>query len=150
LATISVCADTGLLPGPHCHHVVREHFAPSALPHETCRAHDEHGAVALAPRYAEWVARARPASVVVASPAHRAAPRVAYPRDGSTLLVSTESAPEITLRATADGEAADARFEIDGHALHTAQWPMVRGHHVVVAMLDGRRSEPTEFDVVAR
>ena len=148
LATISVCAQTGLLPGPHCHHVVRERFDPAAIPVATCHGHHEDGALALAPRYAEWARRARPSGVVIASThaAHATAPRVAYPHDGATLLAPSNAAPEITLR-TAAGED-DARFEVDGARLRDARYRLRPGHHVVVATLDGRRSAPVAFDVL--
>lgn len=149
LATVSVCAQTGLLPGPRCHHVVRERFDPAALPHERCSAHEEDGTLALAPRYAAWAARARPSGVVVAEAsreAHREPPRVTYPQDGATLLAPSASAPEITLHASSDG----ARFEIDGEAVRGARWRMAPGEHVLVAVLDGRRSAPSRFEVIGR
>jgi penicillin-binding protein 1C len=152
LATVTVCAQTGLLPGPHCHHVVRERFDPVALPHATCRAHDDDGTLALAPRYAEWARRARPSGVAIAhAEGYRAPPRVSYPREGATLLAPSATAPEITLRAAA-GEAVadDARFEVDGAMLHDARYRLAPGHHVVVAMLDGHRSAPVGFEVIAR
>lgn len=145
LATVSVCAQTGLLPGPHCHHVVREHFDPSALPHETCHGHADDGTLALAPRYAEWARRASPAGVTVraATPsAHHAPVRMSYPRDGATLLVP--HAATITLRASEEG----ARFEVDGHPLAADRWALAPGHHTVVAVLDRERSEASEIDVV--
>jgi hypothetical protein len=88
--------------------------------------------------------------VVIASTPHHEAPRIAYPRAGATLLAPEEAAPEITLRATAAGEPVDARFELDGRRLASPTWRMTRGRHVLVAMLDGRRSEETEFEVVGR
>lgn len=154
LATVTVCAQTGLLPGPHCHHVVRERFDPAALPHRTCDAHTQDGTLALAPRYADWARRATPSGVRVtaaAPTAHHAPPRVAYPRDGATLLAPrADSTTEITLRALVGGEpAADARFEIDGAALAGARWRLTPGRHVLMALLDGQRSEPTEFEVLS-
>ncbi len=149
LATVSVCAETGLLPGPRCHHLRRERFDPAALPHETCRGHAADGSLELAPRYADWARHAQPAGVVIAASAHaehRAAPRVTYPSDGATLLGSATAPPEITLRASEDG----VRFELDGHALRGERWRLAPGSHVVVAVADGQRSEPSGFEVLTR
>ncbi len=155
LATVSVCAQTGLLPGPHCHHVVRERFDPAALPHATCHSHDAEGALSLAPRYAEWAHRALPSGVVVAETAHashRSPPHVVYPREGATLIAaSSVAAPEITLRAASGaGAIDDARFEIDGGLVRDARWRLAPGHHMVVAIVDRQRSTPIAFDVLER
>src|SRR6185369_8681175 len=73
LETTSVCAVTGLLPGAHCRDVVVERFAPGTAPTEPCRAHRDDGTVTLDARYADWIARARPSGVAVASSAPREA-----------------------------------------------------------------------------
>jgi penicillin-binding protein 1C len=151
LATVAVCAHSGLLPGPHCHHVVREHFAPDAIPHATCDAHADDGTVLLASRYADWVRRAHPAGAALAPTAPSTAPpRVSYPRDGATLLSpSAAHPPEITLRAALGEQPTDAaRFEVDGTALASNRWPLRPGHHVLVAVVDGRRSAPSSIEVL--
>jgi penicillin-binding protein 1C len=154
LASVEVCAHTGLLPGPHCHHIVRERFPADAIPTSRCAAHDETGALLLPARYADWIRRARPPGVALETEPHRetTVARVAYPRDGATLLTpSLAEPPTIPLRAV-DGDApiGDVTFELDGVRLATASWRMVPGHHRITPVVRGRRGEESEFDVVTR
>ncbi len=152
LVPVSVCAASGLRPGPGCHHVIEERFAPGTAPAETCDAHDEHGDLVLAARYADWVRQAHPLGVARtflsrASPEDD--PVVREPRDGARwLLDPARGATLVSLRATVSGmTVADARWEVDGTRLPGAAWELRAGDHEVVAVWQGRRSRISRVHV---
>ena len=60
---VSVCAASGLRPGPRCQHLVEERLVPGTLLGETCDAHDDRGDLVLPARYADWVAKTHPMGV---------------------------------------------------------------------------------------
>jgi penicillin-binding protein 1C len=152
LVPATVCAATGLRPGPRCRHVVEERFAPGTIPDETCEAHDEHGELILPARYADWARTTHPLGVAHtflsrASPDD--VPVVREPRDGARwLLDPAHGATAAPLRA-AVGEltVADARWEVDGVRLAGQEWEIQPGDHQVVAVWRGRRSRPARVHV---
>lgn len=152
LLSASVCAATGLRPGPRCAHLVEERFAPGTLAAEVCDAHDDHGDLLLPVRYADWIARNHPPGVARASlaPAALAEPPVVRePRDGARWLVdAARGATSVPLRASAGGaDLADVRWEVDGVPLPDASWELTPGDHSFVAAWQGRRSGPARVHV---
>jgi penicillin-binding protein 1C len=154
LVPVSICADTGLLPGPRCHHTTVERFLPGTAPSRECDAHDEHGAVLLAPRFADWIRRTHPAGVsempLAAAPGDDV-PLVREPRDGTRWLLDPSRGPvRVDLRAVArGGELADAdvAWEVDGARMRDAAWELRPGEHTFVATWRGRRSVPVHVTV---
>jgi penicillin-binding protein 1C len=156
LVPIPICADTGLLPGPRCHHTVVERFLPGTLPSRACDAHDAHGDVLLPARYAEWIRRTHPAGVAEAPLALALSDGtlvVHEPRDGARWLVDPSRGPVgIPLRAAvgstelADG---DVSWQVDGAPVRGAAWEPRAGEHAIVAVWRGRRSRPVHVTVTA-
>jgi penicillin-binding protein 1C len=151
LAHAHVCAHSGLRPGPRCTHVVEEVFARGRVPTRTCEVHGEDGAVLLEPRYASWLARTAPIGMRLRGAPAGAAPaepRVVYPAAGAILVLPPGARPRIPLRAAvADTPRTDASFEIDGRSVEGASWPLEPGTHEVVAVVAGRRSPASRFEV---
>ena len=152
LVPVSVCAATGLRPGPRCQHLVEERFSPGTLPGETCDAHDDRGDLVLPARYADWVAKTHPMGVArtfqARAPAGEA-PLVREPRDGARWLVDpARGTTVVPLHATVGGLAVEAvRWEVDGAPLEGASWPLRAGDHQVVAVWQGRRSRAARVRV---
>ncbi len=152
LVPASICADSGLRPGPRCHHVIEERFAPGALPAETCEAHDDAGDLVLPARYADWVRKTRPPGVsqsVVARVATSDEPVVREPRDGARWLVDpARGATVVPLHAVVAGVTVpDVSWEVDGARLDGSGWTIQPGDHAVVAVWQGRRSRPAHVHV---
>lgn len=141
-----VCTQTGLRPGPHCHHVAQESFSRGNVPTRTCDAHDEDGTLLLAPRYATWLAEAAPLGMRIGQATASRAPalRVTYPEDGAVLLMPLrESSASIPLRANAD----DVTFEVDGTRLPSGLYRLREGEHTVIAITGRTRSTANVFSV---
>lgn len=152
LAHVHVCHHTGLLPGPRCTHVASEVFARGRAPTRVCEGHDDDGALFLSERYRAWLQGARPLGMRLRgdTPAQAAALalRVTHPAAGAVLVAPSGSRPRIPLRASLGTmPRADARFEIDGRPIEGDAWTLAEGAHHVEAILDGRRSEPSRFEV---
>ncbi len=152
LVGVAVCAATGLRAGPSCTHVIQERFAPGSLPSETCEAHDEHGDVVLAPRYADWILRTQPTGVArsfLAPTATSEEPVVREPREGARFLVDSTRGPTLVpLHAWVGAtEVHDVLWEVDGKPLGGAEWDLVSGDHTVVAEWKGHRSRPASVHV---
>jgi penicillin-binding protein 1C len=149
-----VCSQTGLRPGPRCTHVVDEVFARGHVPSRTCDQHAEDGALLLGERYASWVEANAPLGARLrgaTASAGELAPRVTHPAEGAVLVAPPGAHPRIPLRAAIGALArSDARFEIDGVALEEAAWALAPGAHTVVAIVAGRRSGPSRFEVRTR
>jgi penicillin-binding protein 1C len=152
LVQVPVCAQTGDLPGTRCRHVVEERFVPGTVPVRTCEAHGDGGEVLLPHRYADWVARVRPAGMRLRDASQapvEVRPRVAYPAHGARLLADPDRGEtRIPLRATLAGAtAADVEWEIDGVPWREPTMPLRRGEHRIVAIWRGRRSEEARIAV---
>lgn len=149
-----VCAHTGLRPGPRCTHVVDEAFARGRVPTRACDQHAEDGALLLDERYASWVEASAPLGIRLRGAqagALEVAPRVTHPAEGAVLVAPPGAHPRIPLRAAVGALArSDARFEVDGHPVEGAGWPLEPGSHTVVAIVGGRRSPPSRFEVRTR
>jgi penicillin-binding protein 1C len=155
LAHAHVCHQTGLLPGPRCTHVVSELFPRGHVPTRTCDGHDADGALLLSERYRGWLAESRPLAMRLRSEGHAPAAdlpiRVTHPEDGAILVAPPGSRVRIPLRAALGlSPRADARFEIDGRVVEGETWQLTEGTHHVVAVVAGRRSEPSTFEVRGR
>ncbi|AKF07657.1 transglycosylase domain-containing protein [Sandaracinus amylolyticus] len=148
----SICAHTGLLAGARCHAVVTERFTAGTTPTRTCDAHAEDGALLLPPRYAEWIARVRPADVRVRTSEGSTlvtAPVVVHPRAGARMLADPRRGEtRIPLRATIAGALADdVEWEIDGAVWREPTWPLRPGEHRFVARARGLRSDEARITV---
>ena len=155
LVAVSVCAASGLRPGPRCKHVVEERFIPGKLPAETCDAHDDHGDLVLPARYADWVRKTHPVGVASASAAlaaHGEEPVVSEPHDGARWLIDpARGATLVPLRAAVAGmTVGDVSWEVDGKKLDGSAWELARGEHQVIATWHGRRSRAARVRVDAR
>jgi penicillin-binding protein 1C len=160
LIPVPICADTGLVPGPRCHHTVVERFLPGTLPSRACDAHDEHGDLLLPVRYADWIRRAHPAGVAdvplasASAATGDAAPVVREPPDGARWLVDpSRGTVLVPLRASASGADLpdpEVAWEVDGSHLREAAWEPRPGEHAIVAVWRGRRSRPVHVTVAAR
>jgi membrane carboxypeptidase/penicillin-binding protein PbpC len=152
LVPVTVCAASGLLPGPRCKHAVEERFSPGTVPDQTCEAHDERGDVILPARYADWVRKTHPLGVAQTFQSRASAedvPVVREPRDGARwLLDPARGATRVPLRvAVGEMTVTDARWEVDGVRLTGAEWQIEPGDHEVVAVWQGKRSRPAKVHV---
>jgi penicillin-binding protein 1C len=154
LIPVSICADTGLLPGPRCHHTTVERFLPGTAPTHECNGHDDHGDLLLPPRYADWIRRTHPAGVAegqLAPTSDGESPQIREPRAGTRLLLDPTRGPvRVHLRATAshaDLADADVVWEVDGARLPDPSWELRPGEHWVVAVWGGRRSQAVHLTV---
>jgi len=148
LARAIVCGHTGRLAGARCTHATPERFAPGTAPTRVCDAHRADGSVELDARYARWLRDHHPAGFALATGAPAdGAPRVAYPDDGSRLLVRPGG--EVPLRATVRGRTVAARWEVDGAPLDGQGWRGAEGEHVLVAVVGDRRSDPVHVELRA-
>jgi penicillin-binding protein 1C len=155
LAHAHVCHQTGLLPGARCTHVVSEVFPRGHVPTRTCDGHDADGALLLSERYRAWLAETRPLAMRLRSEGHAAAAdlpiRVTHPEDGAILVAPPGSRARIPLRAAlGSAPRPEARFEIDGRRVEGEAWELAAGPHRIVAIVDGRRSEESSFEVRTR
>jgi penicillin-binding protein 1C len=123
------------------------------------------------PEYLEWAhAAGRPLAPVRESPTcpprrsnFAATPSdvaVTFPLDGDRFAWLPDLAPDaqsLPLRARVDTRTASlprtVQFIVNGRALtpvgppFTASWPLIRGHHTVVAKVGDKTSPPIAFDV---
>jgi penicillin-binding protein 1C len=158
LVRATVCAPTGLLPGPDCPSPVEEWFVAGTQPEatESYYLRDEHGRLAVNPP-PEARAWAVEAGVLVASTPVSADPaaavRIVAPPPGSVLFLSPElPAQEVLLAASAPPGTTDLRFLVDGAAVGaasgaaTAVWRLEPGAHVIEvhARLPGGQSVRAE------
>ncbi len=145
-----VCARTGLRAGPRCTHVVRERFVPGTVPAAVCEAHDVHGHDVLAPRYAAWVDRTRPAGVTVGTGGAVTAVEIRSPGDGARLAIDPSRGDTVVpLRATAPARGVvPAQWEVDGRSLPDGRWVASAGQHRIVAVWNGVRSAEANVTVV--
>lgn len=154
LVASPVCADTGLAPGPGCHHVVTERFAPGSAPSEVCDAHDDHGDLLLPARYSAWIEHTRPARVARASivPRGEGALAVREPKDGASwIMEASKGRVVVPLRATLGGtEIAGVTWEVDGVRIASDRWDVTPGAHTFIAILQDKRSAPARIEVGVR
>jgi penicillin-binding protein 1C len=153
LAHAHVCRHSGLLPGPRCTHIVSEVFRRGHVPTRTCDGHDADGALLLSERYRAWLAASRPLAMRLRSEAEPSSVselpiRVTHPEGGAILVAPVGLRARIPLRAALGATPrSDARFEIDGRAVDGDSWELAPGSHRIVALVQGRRSEPSAFEV---
>ena len=161
----TVCAPTGLLPGPDCPNAVRELFVRGTVPtrREGYFSRTANGEVAISPP-PEARAWAIDAGLALRDePAGESAGlRIVSPGDGATLFLAPElRVQEVLLRATAGAGARDISFRIDGIPAGTATGgdarlvhPLAAGRHLLEATaryVDGSTvTTSSSFEVKAR
>ena len=168
MAAVTVCAPTGLLPGPHCPSPVREWFEAGTAPTEAeaywVRLPD--GALAADPpaEARSWAARAglRLAPWSGGGSAGGAALTIVQPAPGAVLYLAPElERQEVLLRASAPAGAGRVEFFVDGAAAGAAEgpdalvrWPLTLGKHRLearAALPDGSVAVATaSYEVRAR
>jgi len=139
----TVCAPTGLLPGPDCASPVRELFVAGTEPvaHEHYYTRAEDGAIAVDPP-TEARAWARDAGLTltgVAQPDLGDAIRIVTPATGSLYWLAPElGAQELVLRAAAAPGIERLTFVVDGAIVGDATatdpsitWTLAPGRHAV-------------------
>lgn len=153
LSVVEICADSGLLAGENCPHVIEERFAQGTTPARRCREHRDDGTWILPHRYADWIERAHPAGIGLPNEvvAHETAPlRIVHPSQGAQwLLDPRRGATQVPLRAElAGGPLPDVRWEVDGQPLEGQHWLATPGHHRFTAIWQDRRSTQVEVEVI--
>lgn len=161
----TVCAPTGLLPGPDCASPTREIFAAGTVPTE--REHyyfrDLDGRISIDPpiEARDW---ARAAGLVLRSDgasASRDALRITAPVAGTTIYFAPEiSSSQLLLRAVAARGIEQVTFAIDGRFIGDAPgaepavlWPLEFGTHTLRAsahLADGSIASATSVFEVKR
>ena len=141
----TVCAPTGLLPGPDCASPSREIFAAGTAPTESEHYYfkDPDGRISIDPpiEARDW---ARAAGLKLRSDgasASRDALRIVAPIAGTTIYFAPElSSPQVVLRAVAARGIERVTFAIDGLVIGDApgsdpwvEWPLEPGAHTLRA-----------------
>ena len=151
VVAVTVCAPTGLLPGPHCPSPVREWFITGTEPVETETYYvaRSDGALAIDPpaEARPWAARAGVRLAGHEDGATEAGLTIVQPARGAVLFLAPELArQEALLRVAAPAESERVDFLVDGVAVGSATgpdarvvWPLTVGVHrlEVVAQLAG-------------
>jgi membrane carboxypeptidase/penicillin-binding protein PbpC len=154
----TVCAPTGLLPGPDCPSPVRELFVSGTQPSSVERyySRDPSGEVRVNPP-AEARAWAIDSGLALAGPGESsadAAVRVVQPGPGSVFFVSPElKSQELVLRASIPPGAGDVEFRVDGRVVGRSPgpdpwltWRLDPGQHrleVFARLRDGTEARAT-------
>ena len=141
----TVCAPTGLLPGPDCASPTREIFAAGTVPTERERYYfrDPDGRISIDPpiEARDW---ARAAGLTLRSDgasASRDSLRITAPVAGTTIYFAPEiSSSQLLLRAVAARGIGQVTFAIDGRFIGEAPgtdpwvlWPLELGVHTLRA-----------------
>lgn len=154
----TVCAPTGLLPGPNCPSPTRELFAAGTAPttRESYYALDERGVVVIDPP-TEARAWAIDAGLDLALGARASTDplRIVSPAPGSVFWLAPElDAQRIVLRAAAAPGAQLVTFEIDGAVVgvvHASDpwlaWDLELGRHVLRVSAPGTPPVVATFEV---
>jgi len=161
----TVCAPTGLLPGPACPSPVRELFVAGTEPTERERyyARAADGTTVVSPPL-EALAWARDAGLVVSSGVTLGATdllRIVAPLPGSVFHLAPELAEQrLVLRAIVAPGSGEVSFEIDGRLIGTAPsadarltWALEPGAHTLratVRLPDGGLAAATSSYEVRR
>jgi penicillin-binding protein 1C len=161
----TVCAPTGLLPGPDCASPSREIFAAGTAPTESEHYYfkDPDGRISIDPpiEARDW---ARAAGLTLRSDgasASRDALRIVAPIAGTTIYFAPElSSRQVVLRAVAARGIARVTFAIDGLVIGDAPgsdpwvvWPLEPGAHTLRAsahLVDGSIATVTSAFEVKR
>jgi penicillin-binding protein 1C len=161
----TVCAPTGLLPGPDCASPTREIFAAGTVPtgREQYYFKDPDGRISIDPpiEARDW---ARAAGLTLrsdGSSASRDALRITAPIAGTTIYFAPElSSSQVILRATASRGVERVTFAIDGVVIGDAPgsdpwliWALEPGPHTLRAsarLTDGSIATATSVFEVKR
>jgi len=125
IAEATVCAPTGLLPGPDCPSPVRELFVAGTEPtaQERYYARDAEGRITVDPptEARDWARAAGLAIKTDGIPPARDQLRVVAPVPGSTVYLAPElRTQELVLRAAAASGIDRVTFAVDGVTVGTA------------------------------
>lgn len=140
LVRATVCAPTGLLPGPFCPSPQRELFVAGTVPteHERYWSRDANGALLIDPPL-EARAWARDAGLDLAASADTPALRIVSPVAGTTFYRAPELATDrLVIRVSAAG-SEHVVIEMDGVVIGEAdgdarlEWTLVPGTHTLRA-----------------
>ena len=143
MVTVTVCAPTGLLPGPHCPSPVSEWFAAGTEP-EAIETHYVLGAdgalaVHLPAEARPWAARVGVRLAEVTEDGSVARVSIVQPAEGAVLYIAPElDQQQALLRAAAPAGVERIEFRVDGIVVGSATgadayvvWPMTVGMHTV-------------------
>lgn len=154
----TVCAPTGLLPGPDCQSPVRELFVSGTEPvgREAYWVRNDDGRIAIDPP-AEARAWASDAGLLVAARGRASddALRIVAPVPGSVFWIAPELGPQrMVLRASAAPGIERLTFEIDGALVGVASasdpqftWALDPGRHVFRVSAPGVAAVTSIFEV---
>ena len=161
--SVTVCAPTGLLPGPHCPSPMREWFIAGTEPQEVESYYllAANGRLAIDPPV-EARAWAAQAGLRLAEAGDGAAGRgltIVQPARGAVLFLAPElPAQQVILRVSAPATAERIEFLVDGESVGSATgpdarliWELTPGVHtlrVVATLADGgSETASTRFEV---
>lgn len=163
MVSVTVCAPTGLLPGPHCPSPVREWFLAGTEPRDVesyyLRAADGRLVIDPPVEARAWAARAGLRLAGVREGSAGTGLTIVQPARGAVLFLAPElPAQEAVLRVSAPAAAERIEFFIDGEPVGDATGPDARliwklrpGVHTlrVVAILadGGRETASSRFEV---
>ena len=147
ITEVTVCAPTGLLPGPWCPSPSRERFARGTEPTDVERYYRRGpaGEVLIDPplearRWAQDAGLSLASADVTAAPSGADVVRIVTPASGSVIYRAPELATnELVLRASAAPGVTRVAFAIDGAAVGETNgpdgevaWGLAPGRHVLV------------------
>jgi penicillin-binding protein 1C len=148
VASMEVCALSGMRPTPYCESTRKEWLAANGRASMCTWHHD--GWIDYPPELRAWGRRATPPAA--AKTQHQAALQIANPPDGATYLLDPTLRREFqTLRLRAHASTRVA-WQINEQRVGTSspngslEWPLRAGTHVVTAIdADGRRESVKIF-----
>ena len=141
----TICAPTGLLPGPDCPAPVRELFVAGTVPTATERyyARDAEGRITVDPpiEARDWARAAGLAVRADGSANHRDPLRLVVPVPGTVIYLAPElPAQRAVFRAAVAAGIERVSFAVDGVAIGDApaaapwiEWALAPGMHVASA-----------------
>lgn len=163
LLAVTVCAPTGLLPGPHCPSPMREWFIAGTEPREVesyyLPAADRHLVIDPPVEARAWAAQAGLRLAQAEDGAAGKGLTIVQPARGAVLFLAPElPAQEVVLRVSAPATAERIEFFIGGESVGSATgpdaqliWELNPGMHTlrVVAILanGGTETASTRFEV---
>lgn len=157
LVRLSVCPDSGDLPGPCCSSHVSELFIAAYVPTQTCRVHrmmDGRRATVYPAQYADWMHEVGlPLPSQAVPDGH---PGIISPQEGDAFRLDPVLHADyqtLRLNVVPPSGAVSVDWYVDGRLLEVAgppfaaHWRLARGTHTIEARTAPWRSAPVHVSV---
>jgi len=144
VASLDICALSGLRPSSYCPAVQKE-WVPKSEPARFCSWHHD-GAIDYPAEYRAWARAQQGAPGQRAKTVHRETLHIANPPDGATYLIDPTLRMQYqTLRLRAV-TSSGVKWRINGRDV-PPEWPLERGRHTVTAVASNGERDSVEIFV---